>query len=246
MSDPSGQRLHIPLPAEISARPTEKGSTRSRPSGRRKARAAQGAAFLCGALAVAGSFELARSPAYLGGAGLFAALVTGVFASLLARADIPIPDVLRPLSLAAAGGAVTLVCYIVAINVYSPDPESAVPYIQPIDVSNRHVPANGIAYFSVTVPSHYDQLTISFAVKNDPPPQQPNYFDPCINGSEEGITPEYGAYAAPTQDVAIGSADTIQIPRGTSSFTLAVQFSPPPRFPGCDERISVSAARFSD
>jgi hypothetical protein len=243
MSDPSGQQLHIPLPAEISAGPAAKGSAPSRPSGRRKTRAAQGAAFLCGALAVAGSFELARSPAYLGGAGLFAALVTGIFASLLARADIPIPAVLRPLSLAAAGAAVTLVCYGVAINAYSPDPHSALSYIQPIDESNLHVPANGTPTFSVIVPSDYTHLTISFAVRNGLPPP---YFDACINGSEEGITAQFGAYAGPVQDVATGTAGTVQIPRGTSSFTLAVQFLPPAGFTDCDEEISVSTAQFGN
>ena len=117
MSDPSGQLLHIPLPAEISAGSAEKRPTPSHQDGGPKALVAQSAAVVCGALAVAGFFELAKAPAYLGAAGLFAALVTGTFAALLARADIPVPVVLRPLSLAAAGGAVTLVCYIIAINI---------------------------------------------------------------------------------------------------------------------------------
>jgi hypothetical protein len=243
MSDPSGQQLHIPLPAEISAGSAAKGSAPSHPSARRKARAAQGAAFLCGALVVAGSFELARSPAYLGGAGLFAALVTGIFASLLARADIPVPVVLRPLSLAAAGGAVTLASYGIAINAYSPDPHPALAYIQPVDGSNHDVRTDGTATFSVTVPSDYDQLTISFAVRNYPPPP---YFDACINGSEEGITPEYGAYVGPAQDVATGAAATIQFPRGAASFTLAVEFLPTGNFRYCDEIITVSAAQFGN
>lgn len=243
MSDPSGQSLHIPLPAEISAGSAEKGSAPSRLSGRRKALAAQIAALLCGALAVTGFFELARAPAYLGGAGLFAALVTGLFASLLARADISVPVLLRPLSLAAAGAAVTLICYIAAINVYSPDPHSAFAYIQPVDGSNHGVRTDGIATFSVTVPSDYDQLIISFAVKNYPPPP---YFDACINGSEEGITPEYGAYVGSTLDVATGAAVSIQFPRGAASFTLAVEFLPPGNFRYCDEIITVSAAQFGN
>ena len=47
-----------------------------------------GVAFACGALVMAGVFQLARSPAYLGPAGLLAALVTAVVAALLARDDV--------------------------------------------------------------------------------------------------------------------------------------------------------------
>lgn len=236
MSDPSGQNLRIPLPAEISAGRPEKGSV---PGGQLKPLAARAAAFLCGALVVAGFFQLAKSPAYLGGAGLFAALVTGIFAALLARADIPAPAVLRPLSLAAGGAAVTLICYVVAINAYSPGPLSALPYIQPVDRSNLGVKADGTVIFSVTVPSHYDQLTISFSATDDP-------NDACVNGSIEAVTPQYGASRGQVQDVATGAADIIQIPHGTSSFTLNVVFMAPDGFRQCHEEILVTAAQFSN
>lgn len=94
--------------------------------------AAMGAAFACGALAMAGVFQLARSSAYLGPAGLLAGLVTGIVAALLARDDVSAHNFLRLLAIATAGASITLVAYLVGINLYSPGSESAVPYIQPI------------------------------------------------------------------------------------------------------------------
>jgi hypothetical protein len=200
------------------------------------------AAFLFGALAIVGVFQLAKSAPYLGGAGLFAALVTNIIVALLARDDTSKRIALRLVSSAASGAAVALVVYIVAHFIYSPGPLSALPSIQPLGGSNHHVSVNGIARFTVTVPSRYDQLTISFTVEDSPDRPLEN----CVNGSQEDIMPMYSAAVGPVQDIATGTADTVQIPPGISSFTLAVQFIPQYHYKQCHEEILIKAAQFGN
>jgi hypothetical protein len=241
MSDQSGQNLRTPPPAESPEEVPVKDPAPSVNRERLQALTAQIAAFLCGALAIVGLFQLAKSTPYLGGAGLFAGLVTGIIAALLARDDISARIALRLLTSAAAGVAVALLVYIIAINTYSPGPLSALPYIQPLGGSNHDVHAHGIARFTATVPSRYDQLTISFTVEDSPDLPSEN----CVNGSQEDITPTYNAALGSVQDIATGTAVTVQIPPGISSFTLAVQFIPQNDYKQCHEDILVKAAQFS-
>lgn len=249
MSDPSGQNLRTPLPSEIAQETAKKGPASANARGRPKALALF-AAFLCGALAVAGVFQLARSPAYLGGVSLLAGALTGIIAALLARKDVSLPALHRLFALVAAGAAAAGLGYFIGFITYSPQPPFALAYIQPLNESNVDVQANGTARFAVSVPSSYDRLTISFAVSpfvissasgSSFPPTN------CINGSQETITPTFNAAVGPAQTVPTGSEDVVQIPRGISSFTLDVQFIPPLayRSSSCQEDLLVSAAQFS-
>lgn len=203
---------------------------------------AQVTAFLCGVLAIASVFQLAKSAPYLGGAGLFAGVVTGTIAALLARADVSLRIAIRLVCLAGAGVAAALIFYIVAINVYSPGAQSALPDIQPLGDSAHDVRALGTASFTVTVPPHYHQLTISFTVANSDPV---NKSDNCVNGSQEDITAASGAWLA-VRDIPTGRTGTLQIPPGVSGFTLAVQFQPQLTYTVCLEDIQVAYAQFSN
>jgi hypothetical protein len=246
MLDPSGQNLRTPPPKEIPKEPAEKDPAPSATNGRLKAVAARGTASLTGALAIVGVVQLAKSPAYLGGASLLAGAVTGIIAALLARKDISLRTVSRLFALAAAGAAAAGIGYVIGFNVYSPPPLSALADIQPIGSSNHDVRAYGEAGFAVTVPSRYNQLTVSFAVTSSPGFPKEN----CVNGSQESITPVYDAALGSVQEIAPGMAATVQIPQGISSFTLEVVFIPQGGYGqqggDCHEDIVVTAAQFSN
>jgi hypothetical protein len=247
MSDPSGQNLRTPLPSEIAQETAKQGPAPTGTRGRVKALALF-AAFLCGALAVAGVFQLARSPAYLGGVSLLAGALTGIIAALLARKDVSLPAVHRLFALVAAGAAAAGLGYFIGFITYSPQPPFALAHIQPLSESNVDVQAYGTARFAVSVPSSYDRLTISFAVSPfviSNATSSPGPPANCINGSQEAITPTFNATLGPAQTVATETADVVQIPSGISSFTLDVQFVPQVGYPYCHEDILVSAAQFS-
>jgi hypothetical protein len=247
----------IGTPAATVKPAAEKPATAGRPAGQEPALgaasaaagfgirkiAAMGAAFACGALAMAGVFQLARSPAYLGPCQLVAGLVTGMIAALLGRDPGSARNVFRLLAIAAAGAGIALIGYIVGRATYSPGPESAVPYIQPADGSNLDVAANGTASFAVMVPSRYEQLTVTFTATTSGAAKSGG--ENCIDGSSLDIAPSYNNALGQVQNIANGMPDTIQIPRGISSFTLAVQFVPQIGYSHCDDQILIAAAQFS-
>jgi len=242
MPDPPGHNVRTPAPAEKPEETAGKAPVSSGTGARARAIGAQAAALVCGALAIVSVFQLAKSAPYLGGAGLFAGVVTGTIAALLARADVSLRIAIRLVCMAAVGVVAALIIYIVAINVYSPGAVSALPDIQPVGDSAHDVPASGIASFAVTVPPRYHKLMISFTVTNSDVSKSDN----CINGSQEDVTATSGAWLA-MQDIATGETGTLEIPPGVSGFTLAVQFQPPLNdFTVCLEDIQVANAQFSN
>ena len=142
-----------------------------------------------------------------------------------------------------AGAGITLVTYIIVGALYSPGPESAVPDISPVGDSNQHVSADGAASFTVTVPSRYAQLEVTFNVTDSGTAISGEAN--CINGSSLDITPSYEDATGQVQDIAPGMPDTIQIPPGISSLMLSIRFVPQLGYTHCDEQILVAAAQFS-
>jgi hypothetical protein len=148
---------------------------------------------------------------------------------------------LRLLPGTGIGAVLGVIAFVIATNLNTPGPISALSYVQAIGGSDHDVQNLGTATFAVAVPSRYDKLTIGFSAVNSPgfPP------DLCIDGSQVDITPKYGASLGQVQDIGTGTMSSpIEIPPGISSFTLSVEFISQVGYQYCHEDISVAAAHF--
>jgi hypothetical protein len=199
------------------------------------------AAVVFGVTAVVGIVQLERMPGYEGPAALIVALLAAILAGTLARPDVSIRVFLRLLWLSLGGACVATAGYAIAAQLTSETPPAPLPSISATGTSNSNVGALGIASFTASVASGYGQLTVSFSAANS----AGAYPDNCVNGSQEDITPSFGAVDGPVEDIPTGMADIIRIPHGITVFRIIVQFVPQQNYTSCNEDILVSSATLS-